>query len=108
MRVAERLSGLVLALLTSACIVSGVRAQTPVLQQEATGIEAEQAGRLREAFEVYLGALQARQDPLPLDVDRRLRERIIGIALQLNPPPAVPEEAERRLIRGQTAVKVAK
>lgn len=32
--------------------------------------------------------------------DQELRENIITLALELKPPPAIPEEAERRLARG--------
>ena len=108
MHASERPIRMVLTLLMSAYIASGVRGQAPVSHQEAAGIEEEQAGRLREAFDDYLAALEKLPDPPPLDVDQRLRESIIRIVLQLNPPPAVSEEAERRLIRGQMAVKVAR
>jgi tetratricopeptide (TPR) repeat protein len=40
--------------------------------------------------------------------DTALRERIIRLALEIKPPPAVPEEAERRMARGQMAFKLAK
>ena len=37
-----------------------------------------------------------------------LRERIIQIALELKPSPAIPEEAERRMVRGRRAFVTAK
>lgn len=40
--------------------------------------------------------------------DWELREKIIGLALKLKPSLALPDEAERRLIRGRAAVKSAK
>jgi hypothetical protein len=74
---------------------------------EKAGIEAEQAGRLREAFSDFMAAFQELPTPPPADADLRLRKRIIQVVEQLNPPPAVPEEGERRMIRGQTAIKAA-
>src|SRR5579859_612477 len=84
-----------------------VCAQTSSFDHESAGLVAEHEGRLREAFDDYLAALQGLPDSPPADEDQRLRERIIKIVPQLNPPPAVPEEAERRMIRGQTALKIA-
>lgn len=40
--------------------------------------------------------------------DIALRERIIKLAQEIRPPPAVPEEAERRMARGSAAFKTAK
>ncbi|MFY9314103.1 MAG: hypothetical protein WAO95_00930 [Burkholderiales bacterium] len=40
--------------------------------------------------------------------DNALRERIVKLAQEIKPPPAMPEEAERRLGRGQAAFKIAK
>ncbi len=40
--------------------------------------------------------------------DLKLRERIITLAQEVRPPLAVPEEAERRLGRGQAAFETAK
>ena len=40
--------------------------------------------------------------------NRALREKIIKLALTLKPAPAVPEEAERRMARGEVAVERAK
>lgn len=40
--------------------------------------------------------------------DTALRERIIKLAQEIKPPPAVPEEVERRLGRGQAAFEVAR
>jgi tetratricopeptide (TPR) repeat protein len=40
--------------------------------------------------------------------DNALRERTIKLAQEIKPPPAVPEEAERRMARGSAAFKAAK
>ncbi|MBX9902886.1 MAG: tetratricopeptide repeat protein [Burkholderiales bacterium] len=40
--------------------------------------------------------------------DTALRERIIKLAQEIKPPPALPEEAERRMARGSAAFKAAK
>jgi tetratricopeptide (TPR) repeat protein len=40
--------------------------------------------------------------------DNALREKIIKLAQEIKPAPAVPEEAERRMARGTAAFKVAK
>src|SRR6266849_4547513 len=72
-------------------------AQVATSDRETAGLAAEQAGQVREAFDDYLAALQALPDPPPAETDWRLRERIIRVALKLDPPPAVPEEAQQRL-----------
>jgi tetratricopeptide (TPR) repeat protein len=82
-------------------------AQTPLSDRETAGLAAEQAGRLREAFDDYVAALQALPDHPPLDVDQRLRERIIRLAWKLDPPPAVPEEAQQRITSAQMKSKSA-
>jgi tetratricopeptide (TPR) repeat protein len=73
---------------------------------ESDGAAAEQAGRYREALNHYVEALQAVSDDS--DKDRQLREKIIVLAQKLTPPPAVPEEAQKFLGRGQAAVEIAK
>jgi tetratricopeptide (TPR) repeat protein len=75
--------------------------------REAAGLAAEQAGQLRTAFDDYVAALQALSNPPPPESDLRLRDRIIKLALKLDPPPAVPDEAQRRITNGQTAAKTA-
>src|SRR6266581_417857 len=83
------------------------RAQVAPADREAAGLAAEQAGQLRDALDNYLAALQALPESPPADADRRLRERIIKLALKLDPPPAVPAEAQERLAKGQAALKSA-
>ena len=40
--------------------------------------------------------------------DNALREKIIKLAQELKPAPAVPDEAERRMVRGTAAFKGSK
>lgn len=82
-------------------------AQAAPSARETAGLTAEQNGQLQEAFDDYVAALQALPDPPPLDADRRLRERIIKLALKLDPPPAIPDEAQRRMTSGEAASKSA-
>jgi len=82
-------------------------AQVARSDREAAGLTAEQAGQLRTAFDDYVAALQALSDAPPAESDLRLRDRIIKLALKLDPPPAVPDEAQRRITNGQTATKSA-
>ncbi|HUJ79829.1 MAG TPA: PDZ domain-containing protein [Nitrospiria bacterium] len=74
---------------------------------EAPARAAEQAGRAQEAFQGYLAALRELPDPPPVEVDRRIRERIIHLALQLDPPPAIPDEAKHRADDAAAAVSGA-
>lgn len=77
---------------------------------QAAGIEdgaiAEKAGRYREAFDLYLSSFQA-EPPGSAERDK-LRERIIGVATRMKPPPIAPEMAERHLARGEAAIERAK
>lgn len=56
----------------------------------------------REQFQQMVEQLQKNPS------DSALRERIIKLAQELKPAPAVPEEAERRMARGMAAFKGAK
>lgn len=73
--------------------------------EELLGRQAEQAGNDREALTHYVNALPS----VSVDSrkDQELRGKIIGLARKVRPAPAVPEEAERRLARGNAAVKSA-
>jgi hypothetical protein len=73
--------------------------------EESAGSVAEQAGKLREALTQYVAALQKTTEGSA--DNQRLRETIIKLVQRLSPPPAVPEEAERRMARGRAAVKAA-
>lgn len=75
-------------------------------QEESLGESAERAGQLREALKDYVAALQSVADGSA--DDQRLREKIIKVVQKLDPPPALPEEAEKYMIRGGLAVKSAK
>jgi Tfp pilus assembly protein PilF len=90
----------VVALVVTLCFglgIASVRAN-----EESLGRQAEQAGNLRQALTHYVEALKAET------TDSQLRERIIRLAQKIQPPPEVPEDAERHLARGNAAVKGAK
>jgi tetratricopeptide (TPR) repeat protein len=53
----------------------------------------------------YVTALQGTTEGS--STDQRLREKIIKLVQRLDPPPAIPEEAERYMGRGQAAFKLA-
>ena len=74
--------------------------------EESAGRTAEQAGKLREALTHYVAALQSVSEGSA--DDQRLRETIIKLVQKLSPLPAVPEEARRFSVRGQTWIKEAK
>jgi tetratricopeptide (TPR) repeat protein len=76
------------------------------IDEETLGLQAETAGKYREALNHYVKALQS----VPGDSakDQQLREKIILLAQKIRPAPAVPEEVERHLSRGRAAVKAAK
>jgi len=74
--------------------------------EEVAGQAAEKAGRFREALTHYTAALQA---TLPCsEAEQRLLDRAAGVSSKVTPLPALPAEAERRLVRGQTLVESAK
>ncbi len=74
--------------------------------EEALARQAEQEGKLRQALTHYVAALQSTSEGS--SKDQQLREKIIKLAHKIQPPPAVPEKAERRMARGRAAVKAAK
>lgn len=86
-------------------LVASMELASAQSSKEAEGRAAEQAGRLRDAFTHYVAALQS--VPEGSADDQRLRETIIKLVQKLSPPPAVSEEAERRMARGLAAVKAA-
>jgi len=95
-----------IALLVSAIVLACARsAALAQLSEEASGQAAAQAGKLRDAFTHYLTAYRALS--WGSDSKSRLEKEIIELVLKLDPRPAIPEEAERRMARGKTALKVA-
>jgi tetratricopeptide (TPR) repeat protein len=56
----------------------------------------------REQLQEMVGQLQKAPS------DQALREKIIKLALTLDPPPAIPPEVERFMARGQAALETAK
>ena len=76
--------------------------QVHAADEETLGRQAEQAGKLRQALTYYVEALK-------VDINnQKLREKIIKLVRKIQPPPALPDEARRFTVRGQTAIKEAK
>ena len=73
---------------------------------ETLARKAETEGKLRAALTHYVSALQS--VPEGNAKDRELREKIIRLSQKLQPLPAVPEEAERHMLRGEAAIEMAK
>lgn len=86
-------------------VISGIWLIGFSADEESLGRAAEQSGKLREALRHYVTALQA--TPEGSSTEQQLRETIIKLARKLDPPPAVPEEAERRMARGRAAIESA-
>jgi hypothetical protein len=77
-----------------------------IADEAAMGQQAEQAGKLREALSHYVTVLQS--TPEGSDAEHGLREKIISLVQKIQPPPAIPEEAWKFSVRGQTSIKEAK
>ena len=73
--------------------------------EQALGRQAEQAGKLRQALNHYVAALQSATEGSSKDLE--LREKVIRLAQKIQPSPEVPEEAERYFARGEAAVETA-
>lgn len=76
--------------------------------QERAGVDAQNAGKLREAFLAYVAALNALPDPPPIDDDFRIRQRVILLVGQMNPPPNVPDQAKEIAAQGIAALETAR
>lgn len=75
-------------------------------EEEERGRVEEASARVRSAFSAYMKTLG--QTPPENSADRlRLQESVIRVALKLDPPPAVPEEARRHGVRGMAALEAA-
>ncbi len=113
------LSATALATIVCGVLVAGQEPLATASGLEAEAKTAEQSGRLQEAFDLYLRAVQAlpaRGDaPMSMwpqftslfETDIRLRERIIALAARVQPLPVAPEAAERFAVRGQVLFKDA-
>jgi hypothetical protein len=75
--------------------------------ERQAGGEAEAAGRMREALQHYVAALQAGAGYMPAESDQKWREKIIKLVSGLNPPPALPEDAIRHAAYAQAAIEEA-
>jgi len=74
--------------------------------EEVLGQQSATAGKYREALTCYVKALQSAPDGSAGDL--QLREKIITLAQEIKPAPAIPEEAQRYMARGQAVVEDAK
>jgi tetratricopeptide (TPR) repeat protein len=75
-------------------------------EKEVQARKAEQEGKLQEALAGYMSLLQT--TPSGSATDQRLREKIIKLVKQIQPPPAIPDNALRHLGRGQAVLEIAK
>jgi len=73
--------------------------------REALGQAAEKAAQYGQALDHYTAALQTATPGS--DAEWRLLERAASVSSKVRPLPALPPDAERRFIRGQTAVQGA-
>lgn len=74
------------------------------VEEENLGDDSAKGGLPREALQHYISAIQV----LPIDlIDVTLRKKIIALVLQLNPPPAIPEDAIRHASYAEAAVEEA-
>lgn len=69
------------------------------------GLQAESEGKLRTALTHYVKAIQSVSEGSYNDI--QLREKIIKLAQKLQPPPEVPEEVHRYMVRGEVFAKAA-
>ncbi|MBI2497217.1 MAG: hypothetical protein HYV75_04610 [Opitutae bacterium] len=73
---------------------------------DTAGRAAAESGRLREALSLYTQALQSAEESSAQE--QAYREIIIGLALRLDPPPAVPDAVISFEGRAEAALKSAK
>jgi tetratricopeptide (TPR) repeat protein len=81
-----------------------VRRPVVAISPEVAGAAAEQEGKYQDAFAAYLAAYRALSIPVPIENDRRLREKIILLARRLEPPPPVPQEARAHFQKAQELI----
>lgn len=72
---------------------------------EDAAAAAEAAGRYQEAFVGLVTAYRALPQPIPLNDDRRLRERIIALSQKLSTAPVIPSEARQHLTKAQSLLE---
>jgi tetratricopeptide (TPR) repeat protein len=72
---------------------------------ESLADTAEKEGRLGDAFISYMKIFEASLGRT--DEEYRLRKKIIGVAQRIQPPPALPDEAQRYANRGLAKAKLA-
>jgi tetratricopeptide (TPR) repeat protein len=92
-----------LALWLSLVVV--VATPAAIASEKDLALAAEQAGNLREAVVHYASAFRALSWSDAGKSD--LEAKIVALAAKLDPPPAIPEAAQRRGARGRAALKAA-
>jgi hypothetical protein len=97
----------ILALAVGSATAAAAEARQTFLSLEAEAQQAEQAGRLQDAFLLYLRAYRVLPQPAQIEVDVRLRERLYLVARRLQPSPVAPPEAEAHDVRGRELVRAA-
>ncbi len=88
--------------ITAALLFAFANVSLALAGPEDLGRKAEEVGKPRKALKHYTAALK--EDPGSFS----LRKKIITLVHELEPPPAIPETAERHLARGRAATKSAK
>ncbi|MFZ0736005.1 MAG: hypothetical protein WBL70_17715 [Candidatus Acidiferrales bacterium] len=83
-------------------------ASEPERNDRNSGDAAEQAGDLRKAFEFYMAALAELPSGARPEREDSLRERIIRVALKLDPRPSIPENANRHYVYALAAIQDGK
>lgn len=68
----------------------------------------EAKGDFREAAKLYQQAVSVARNLTGTTEETTAREKVIGSVRKLSVPPAIPEEARRRAIRGETVMRTAK
>lgn len=63
------------------------------------------AARLAEVLDSYVNAVRALPEDVPDQQEIPARERVVRVATLMTPPPAVPPEAERFVVRGNTTLQ---
>jgi tetratricopeptide (TPR) repeat protein len=79
-----------------------------VLAEVSAADAAAAQGRAREALDRYRAALVQLPAWAAAEQEQRLRERIVQIVRQLDPPPTIPEDANRHAAYAMTAFEDAK
>jgi tetratricopeptide (TPR) repeat protein len=75
--------------------------------EQSAGDAANRAGHLREALQHYLMALRGLPKYPLVEIDQPLREKIVKIVASIDPPPSIPEDAQRHAAYANIALQQA-